>query len=94
MKELSTRQLIAGAVLIVVLAVLFVPIILLLESADDAPVVPAPERATADEMQRGVDAHAQQLLTKYEWIDREQGRVRIPVERARALWLNENGGPR
>lgn len=94
MKDLSIKQRVWGAVLIVVLAVLFIPIILLLESQPDAPAVPAPDRPPAATLRAEVDGHADKLLDTYGWVDREKGLVRIPVDRARELWLAENGGDR
>jgi len=55
---------------------------------------PVPEEARPDRaaIRLEMEEAARERLGSYGWVDREKGVVRIPVERARELWLKERAG--
>ena len=73
-----------GAVTLIVWAVI---LLLTADPANDPlPDAARPDRARS---RQELDAQDQALLHGYAWVDKKNGVVRIPVERAAALWLQE-----
>jgi hypothetical protein len=71
-----------GGVSLIVFAVTWV---LLAKPAND----PVPARPDHAAIRRELEAAARAKLESYAWVDRDRGIVRIPVARARELWLAE-----
>ncbi len=71
-----------GGVSLIVFAVLYV---LVAKPAND----PTPARPDHAAIRAELEAEARTKLESYGWVDRENGIVRIPVTRARELWLKE-----
>lgn len=72
--------------------VIFGMLYLMISRGLGAPNVPVREDAPAPKgALEEVHAHGETLLTTYGWVDREQGVVRIPIDRAIEKLLEERG---
>jgi hypothetical protein len=87
--EPSDRKVLYSAIGWVGVILLFALIVLIayVPNRDQAPGADANETRLA--IRQDVDSTQQKLITSYEWIDQAAGTVRIPVDRAMALVVEE-----
>jgi len=95
MLPVDSRKITLGVVgtLAGVSLIVFAVLHLLLSDPQNDPLPDAARRDHAA-VRREIDAAAERKLSTYGWVDKANGVVRIPVERARELWLKEKGASR